>query len=42
MLTNLIPLLYVLAEYAATSPVIPPPNAIKQSSLLNLFLKRMF
>ena len=37
MLINFIPLLKILAANPLTSPVIPPPTEIKQSSLENFF-----
>ena len=40
MLINFIPLLNVLAAYPTTSPVIPPPKEIIQSSLKKLFLNK--
>ena len=41
ILINFIPLLKVLDAKPATSPIIPPPNEIIQSSLLNLFLNKI-
>ena len=41
ILTNLIPLLKILAAKPDTSPVIPPPIAIKQSFLLKFLFKRI-